>query len=459
MNEIFVHLRQADELPIEELVPKTPLEKIDFAQRNKMYSWILDPKLKSTGLNKILAKMSGEDDLYRWSLITGRDLLFYAATLKSSVERTPELSWDFKDTPKESLVKIMKKYFHSRREFLPGKFNDKKRNYDGGYRMTPQGRFYEASWPFVLKYITVLVENFCVPHKTGQNTQGRIMYNDERIYHLSQIDNNLHELHKVGMIDLAYYQKFRFTVLSFLLECAKSGEYENRELFDTTMQRFIAQGLKSMGLCSDSAKSETSLIPGEQRVYLSTYLDAYDTLAPALPGMHRIRPLIYWAAFDCYIHHDLMINEVYQVRDISNIDSTFILDRNEFDVAHTKRLLAYISDLEPSALDDAIQSGERDIEYYVDQMIFNAEWSRKSIKDLEKNLDENNWASSRILSQNQPMDEALGNARYIPPVWVKEPEILDFNHCTFYKKMLKMDDNYWLQPILDLEYNPIVVKT
>ena len=425
-----------------------------------MYSWMLNPKPLSTDLNKILAKMSNEEDLYRWSLITGRDLLFSAATLKSSVERSPESSWDFKDTPKKSLVDIMKDYFGERWEMKAGQYgkNNRPENIDR-LKLSNEGKFFEASWPFVLEYITVLVENFCVPHKSGQNTEGRIMYNDERIYHLSQIDNNLHELHEIGMIDLTYYQKFRFTVLSFLLECAKSGEYGNRELFDTTMQRFIAQGLKSMGLCSDSARSETSLIPHEQRVYLSTYFDAYDTLTPGLHGMHRIHPLIYWAAFDEYIHYDAGVNEVNPVPSISNSDSTFFLDENELDAAHTKRLLAYISDLEPLALDDAIDNGDRDVEFHVDQMILNIEILRRSVKDLEKNLDENNWASSRILSQNQPMDEALGNARYIPPLWVKESEILDFNHCTFYKKMLKMDDDYWLQPILDLEYNPIVVKT
>ena len=424
-----------------------------------MYSWMLDPKLTSTGLNKILDKMSHEDDLYRWSLITGRDMLFSAATLKSSVERSPESSWDFKDTPKESLVKIMKKYFLSRREFKPGKFNDKKRNWNEGYITTPQGKFYEASWPFVLEYITTLVENFCVPHKTGQNIEHRIMYNDERIYHLSQIDNNLHDLHKVGMIDPPYYQKFRFTVVSFLLECAKSGEYENRELFDTTMQRFIAQGLKGMGLSSDCARSDTSLIPEEQRVYLSSYFDAYDTLTPGLPGMHRIHPLIYWAAFDEYIHYDAGINEVNPVRSISDSDSTFFLDKKELDAAHTKRLLVYIFELEPLALDEAIDNGDRDVEFHIDKMILNIELLRKSVKDLERNLDEDNWANSRILSQNQPMDEELGEVRYLRPLWIGESATVQIDDCIFYKKILKMDDGYWLQPILDLEYNPIVVET
>jgi hypothetical protein len=459
VNEIFVHLRQSDELPIETLVSKIPLEKIDFAQRNKMYSWMLDPKLTSTDLNKILGKMSHEEDLYRWSLITGRDLLFSAETLKSSVSSSPESSWDFKDIPKESLVKIMKNFFLSRREFKPGEFARKQRNWNEGYIATPQGKFYEASWPFVLEYITNLVENFGVPHKTGQNIEHRSMFNDERIYHLSEIDIKLHELHKVGMIDLPYYQKFRFTVLSFLLECAKSGDYENRELFDTTMQRLIAQGLKGMGLSSDCARSETSLIPEEQRVYLSSYFDAYDTLTPGLPGMHRIHPLIYWAAFDEYIHYDAGINEVNPVRSISDSDSTFFLDKKELDAAHTKRLLAYIFELEPLALDDAIDNGDRDVEFHIDKMILNIELLRKSVKDLERNLDEDNWANSRILSQNQPMDEALGEVRYLRPLWIGESETVQIDDCTFYKKILKIDDGYWLQPILDLEYNPIVVKT
>ena len=425
-----------------------------------MYAWMLDPKPTSTRLNKILDKMSVEDDLYRWSLITGRDLLFSAATLKSSVERSPESSWDFKDTPKKSLVDIMKDYFGERWEMKAGQYGKKNRGENRDrLKLSSEGKFYEASWPFVLKYIKVLVENFCVPHKTGQNTEGRIMYNDERIYHLSQIDNKLRKFHEVGMIDLAYYQEFRFTVLSFLLDCAKSGEYENRERFDTMMQKLIAQGLKGWGLSSNCAKSNTSLIPDEQQSYLSNYFDAYDTLTPGLPGMHRIRSLIYWAAFDRYIHHDITSDEVYEVDGISDSDSTFILDQDEFDVAHTKRLLAYISDLEPSALDDAIQSGDRDIEYYVDQMIFNVEWSRKSIKDLEGNLGEDNWASSRILSQNQPIDEAIGKARYIGPLRVPNSKTLDVDDCTFYKKILKMDNDYWLQPILDLECNPIVVRT
>jgi hypothetical protein len=420
---------------------------------------MLDPKLTSTDLNKILGKMSHEEDLYRWSLITGRDLLFSAETLKSSVSSSPESSWDFKDIPKESLVKIMKNFFLSRREFKPGEFARKQRNWNEGYIATPQGKFYEASWPFVLEYITNLVENFCVPHKTGQNIEHRSMFNDERIYHLSEIDIKLHELHKVGMIDLPYYQKFRFTVLSFLLECAKSGEYENRELFDTTMQRFIAQGLKGMGLGSDCARSETSLIPEEQRVYLSSYFDAYDTLTPGLPGMHRIHPLIYWAAFDEYIHYDAGINEVNPVRSISDSDSTFFLDKKELDAAHTKRLLAYIFELEPLALDDAIDNGDRDVEFHIDKMILNIELLRKSVKDLERNLDEDNWANSRILSQNQPMDEGLGEVRYLRPLWIEDSETVQIDDCTFYKKILKIDDGYWLQPILDLEYNPIVVKT